>query len=156
MRLRDGSWRIDFSGKEFLRVIGSRIFNRAIAPRANQPSPAEFDTDLAKSIAAWQIANGAVPTDLSDLLAALKARISPSPRLHSLTGPSRSGDVSPFPSPGPPRRQLPIRFENLKVMDSRPLGVLVGPDDLLVGRDLGQLDGVASGPVAGDHGVAVG
>jgi hypothetical protein len=77
IRVQNGSWRVDFSGKEFLRLIGNRIFNRAVAPRTYQPGPAEFDSDLAKAVAAWQVANQAVPTDLSDLLAALKARISP-------------------------------------------------------------------------------
>jgi hypothetical protein len=76
----DGSWRISFSGKEILRGIGNRIFNRALAPRTAPTSAPGFDIDidLAKSIAAWQVANKAVPADLIDLLAALKARIAPS------------------------------------------------------------------------------
>jgi hypothetical protein len=72
---RDGSWRTEFSGKEFLRDIGSRIFNHAAAPRNYRPSTAGFDIDLAKAIATWQVANNAVPDELSDLLTALKARI---------------------------------------------------------------------------------
>jgi hypothetical protein len=75
--LVDGGWRVEFSGKEFLREIGNRIFNRAVAPRNYRPSKAEFDADLAKAIAAWQVNNGAVPGDLSDLLDALKARVAP-------------------------------------------------------------------------------
>jgi hypothetical protein len=76
-RLGDDTWRIDFPGKQLLHLIGGRICNKSIAPQSYQPSSAEFDSDLAKSIAAWQVASGLVPNDLSDLLAALKARISP-------------------------------------------------------------------------------
>jgi hypothetical protein len=75
-RLRDGSWRIDFPGKEILHVIGDWIFNRG-ADRAYRAKGLDFHADLVKVIAAWQVANRAVPSDLSDLLAALKARISP-------------------------------------------------------------------------------
>ena len=75
---RDGSWRIEYSGKEILREIGNRIFNRAVAPRSYQSRGSGFDVDLAKAVAAWQVANNAIPADLSDLLAALKARIAPS------------------------------------------------------------------------------
>jgi hypothetical protein len=71
----DGRWREEFSGKEFFRVIGNRIFNRAAAGPNYRPSPAEFDIDLAKSIALWQTANNSVPRDLEMLLRALRARI---------------------------------------------------------------------------------
>ena len=52
-----------------------RSSNGGLAPRTYRPSPAEFDADLAKGIADWQVANGAVPPDLSDLLNAIKMRI---------------------------------------------------------------------------------
>ena len=76
--LHDGKWRSEYSGKEILRAIGSRICNRAAAPNY-RPSPSEFDADLAKDIAAWQAANGKIPTDLIELLDAMKARIEPPP-----------------------------------------------------------------------------
>ena len=74
----EGRWRAEFSGKEIFRVIGSRIFNHAAAPRFLR-SRAEFDADLAKEIAAWQVANEAIPAELAELLAALKMRITPPP-----------------------------------------------------------------------------
>ena len=76
---RDGRWRVEFSGKEFLRVIGNRIFNRAVAPRTYTPTPPEFDADLAKEVAAWQVANNSIPAELVELLAALKARVAALP-----------------------------------------------------------------------------
>lgn len=74
----DGRWRREFPGKEFLRIVGNQIFNKNKAQPNYQPSRAEFDADLAKAVAAWQAANDAIPTDLSHLLKALKARIAPS------------------------------------------------------------------------------
>ena len=75
----DGSWRTEFSGKEIFRVIGNRIFNRTAAP-SYQPSTTEFDADLAKEIASWQVAKRSIPAELIELLAAMKARIvSPPP-----------------------------------------------------------------------------
>jgi hypothetical protein len=38
-------------------------------------SRAEFDIDLAKDVAAWQVENGQVPPDLTDLLQAFRQRI---------------------------------------------------------------------------------
>ncbi len=75
----DGSWRNDFSGKEFLREIGNRIFDQVADPPRSRPSPPKFDADLAKEVARWQVANGAVPAELGDLLIALKARVAPPP-----------------------------------------------------------------------------
>ncbi len=77
--IADGGWRVEFAGKEIVREIGNRIFNRTIAPRSYRPSKAEFDADLAKTVADWQVAHDAIPPDLSDLLSALKARITPPP-----------------------------------------------------------------------------
>lgn len=76
--LIDGGWRVEFSGKEFVREIGNKIFDRAKAPRSYRPSSSEFDADLAKSVATWQVDNNAVPADLIILLEALKARIAAS------------------------------------------------------------------------------
>ena len=75
-RLSDGTWLAEFAGKEILRDVGSRIFDRG-RMRGYSSKGAGFDSDLAKGVAAWQVANNAVPSDLSDLLAALKARIIP-------------------------------------------------------------------------------
>lgn len=69
-RLDDGRWRSDFAGKEIFRDIGSRIFDRR-----KSRFPVEFDNDLAKDIAAAQVAANSVPPDLTELLAALKRRI---------------------------------------------------------------------------------
>ena len=77
-RLNDGSWRIDFAGKEIFHDVGSRIFDRSLH-RGYSPTPLEFDIDLAKDIATSQVASSSVPTDLVDLLAALKSRIARTP-----------------------------------------------------------------------------
>ena len=76
-RLNDGSWRDEFAGKEILRDVGSRIFDRRQALRGI-PKGAEFDADLAKEVAARQAMQKAVPEDLADLLDALKGRIAAS------------------------------------------------------------------------------
>jgi hypothetical protein len=77
-RLEDRSWRIEFAGKEIFHDIGSRICDRQKI-RGYRPTPVEFDIDLAKDIAAWQLASDAVPPDLVHLLTALKARIARMP-----------------------------------------------------------------------------
>lgn len=76
---QDGSWRREFPGKEIYRVIGSRIFDRVAAPGYRASSPSEFDADLAKEIADWQMANGAIPAELNELLRALTARVTSLP-----------------------------------------------------------------------------
>ena len=77
-RLTDGTWRDDFAGKEVLRDVGSRICDRTTIVRF-PASDTEFYSDLAKEIAAWQVANNTVPLASIDLLAALKKRIAPNP-----------------------------------------------------------------------------
>lgn len=75
-RLADGSWRHEFAGKEIFRDLGSRICDRSrVHPRGYRPTPAEFDTDLAKDVGAWQRSRDRIPEDLRALLAALKRRI---------------------------------------------------------------------------------
>ena len=73
-RLADGTWRQDFAGKEILRDVAGWMCDRTRIPRFPS-SDTEFYSDLAKATADWQLANNAVPADLIDLLAALKARI---------------------------------------------------------------------------------
>ena len=77
-QLNDGSWRTHFAGKEIFRDIGSRICDRTRIT-GYIPKGVEFDVDLAKDIAASQVASGSRPTDLVDLLAALKSRIARTP-----------------------------------------------------------------------------
>jgi hypothetical protein len=79
--LADGTWRVEFAGKEIYHDVGSRICDRTVLS-GYRPTPVEFDIDLAKDVAAWQSANNRVPPDLADLLAALRLRIAgpiPSP-----------------------------------------------------------------------------
>lgn len=74
--LADGTWRREFSGKEIFRDLGSRICDRTSPPRNTSPDDfARFDVDLSRQVADWQVANGAAPQDLKDLLQALKERI---------------------------------------------------------------------------------
>ncbi len=72
-KLVDGSWRTEFAGKEILRQVGTQIVDWT-----NMPRPAtkvEFESDLAKEVADWQVQNQAVPSDLVELRLALKERI---------------------------------------------------------------------------------
>jgi len=73
-RLADGTWREDFAGKEILRDVAGWMCDHTKIPKFPS-SDVEFYSDLAKGVAAWQVANSAVPADLIKLLAALKARI---------------------------------------------------------------------------------
>jgi hypothetical protein len=72
-QMDDGTWKDNFSGKEILHYIESRICDQTKLSR--QPTPSEFDSDLAKEVGEWQIDHKVVPPDLTDLLAALKQRI---------------------------------------------------------------------------------
>jgi hypothetical protein len=72
--LCDGSWKIVFAGKEILHDVSSRICDRHAFVNYN-PTPSQFDEDLAKEIGAWQRLNQAVPPDLIKLLSALQQRI---------------------------------------------------------------------------------
>ena len=71
----NGDWRKEFPGKEFLRLVGGRIYDRSSLPHGKKPSASEFDNDLAKAVARWQVDQGKVPSDLDQLLDALKKRI---------------------------------------------------------------------------------
>jgi hypothetical protein len=72
--LADGSWKVQFSGKEVLHDVQSRICHLPRIPQYN-PKPAQFGEDLAKEVGAWQRDNGAVPADLAELLVALQQRV---------------------------------------------------------------------------------
>ena len=76
--LAAGHWQNEFAGKEILRDLGSRICDR-VRFTNYKPRPSEFDEDMAKEIGAWQSENGAVPSDLLELLQALKLRIARPP-----------------------------------------------------------------------------
>jgi hypothetical protein len=77
-RLADGSWRKEFAGKEILRDVAGWICDRPQIARF-PPRDVDFYSDLAKGIASWQVVNGAVPAELTELLAALRARIAQPP-----------------------------------------------------------------------------
>jgi hypothetical protein len=77
-RLADGSWRHDFAGKEILRDVAGWICDRTRIARF-PARDVDYYTDLAKEVASWQVANGVVPTDLIELLTALRLRISSPP-----------------------------------------------------------------------------
>ncbi len=76
---RDGRWRSEFAGKEILHVVGNYIFRRLPRQSAYHPTTTQFDADLAKEVADWQVAHGAIPDELTELLAGLKARVAPPP-----------------------------------------------------------------------------
>ncbi len=56
---------------------------------------------------------------------------------------------------GPSFDRLAVGVEDLEVVDAGSRGIAVGPDDGLVGFHLGELDVVALGVLARDHGVSV-
>jgi hypothetical protein len=72
-RLNSGDWCKDFSGKEIYHDVAGWICDETKLP-FRKPR-LEFFNDIAKEIADWQVANGRVPPDLSDLLEALRGRL---------------------------------------------------------------------------------
>lgn len=72
-QLADGGWRTEFAGKEILRDVGSRFVDWTRP--GMMALKKDFESDLAKEVAAWQRVHGAVPADLTRLLEALKLRI---------------------------------------------------------------------------------
>jgi hypothetical protein len=78
-RVEDETWMVDFSGKEILRDVGSRICDQT-KPEISRLklTPSNFDSDLAKQVGRWQVEHSRVHKDLTDLLAALKQRIATS------------------------------------------------------------------------------
>lgn len=67
--LAGGAWRTTFSGKEIFRDVRGFIYQPPKrATRSN------YDVDVAKSVARWQLANHRIPTDISNLLKALQDR----------------------------------------------------------------------------------
>ncbi len=77
-QIQDSTWRVEFAGKEVFHDIGSRICDQTTI-RGYGPTSLEFDIDLAKDVAASQVASGSVPINLVDLLSALKSRIARTP-----------------------------------------------------------------------------
>lgn len=67
--LNYGTWTDDFSGKEIFRAIRGFLFNDSYA------SADVMDTDLAKSVADWQINNNSVPNELIVLKDSIKTRV---------------------------------------------------------------------------------
>jgi hypothetical protein len=70
LRIQSGRWRNEFAGKELFRDIRSRIYDS----REKVASPTVLDSDVALSIAQWQLANEKVPDELKILREALKMR----------------------------------------------------------------------------------
>ncbi len=67
--LNDGTWTEWFSGKEIFRSIRGFLFNQRYAGND------VMDTDLAKSVADWQVDHQAVPAELMELKDSLKERL---------------------------------------------------------------------------------
>ena len=68
--LNNGNWKRTFSGKELLRVARGFIYEPP-----DRASQTDYDIDVAKSVAKWQVANGAVPAELNDLQGAIVSKI---------------------------------------------------------------------------------
>jgi hypothetical protein len=69
--LQSNDWLHEFPGKELYRGLRGWLYT---APDRFAP-PTVLDSDLAKSIAQWQVENNAVPTELTELLQALQWRV---------------------------------------------------------------------------------
>lgn len=67
--LERGGWPQEYSGKEIFRHLRGYLFNRGYA------SDEEMDIDLAKSVAAWQVQNNAVPAELLKLRDIIKLKV---------------------------------------------------------------------------------
>jgi len=63
-------WQRSFAGKELFRHVRGYIYQPPLPA-----SPATYDIDVAKSVARWQVVNDRVPSELSELLAAIQSRI---------------------------------------------------------------------------------
>lgn len=74
LALESGAWRRDFAGKEILRDVAGWMCDETRISKFPTPR-AQFYSDLAKEIGAWQMVNDAIPEDLAALLLALRTRI---------------------------------------------------------------------------------
>jgi len=70
--LASGQWRQSFSGKELLRDLHLWLYTPPVGGAA---TAAERDRDLARSVARWQVANGAIPAEVTELRMALRHRV---------------------------------------------------------------------------------
>ena len=68
-QLHSGVWNETFSGKEIFRYIRGYLFNQTYADQET------MDTDLAKSVADWQIENHAVPVELLEVKESIKSHL---------------------------------------------------------------------------------
>ena len=68
--LHDGRWRSTFSGKELFHHVRDYVYTHR--PNA---SPTDLDTDVARSVARWQVVNNRVPDEVKELRTALRARL---------------------------------------------------------------------------------
>lgn len=70
--LASGDWRRDYPGKDLLHDLRDWLY---VPPVATVLSGQQKDRDLAKAVAAYQVANGLVPQEVRDLRAALRHRV---------------------------------------------------------------------------------
>jgi hypothetical protein len=70
-QLQDGTWRQEFSGKELLHDVRDWIYTHD----AGRQSSMIRDSDLAKTVAEWQVANGRVPPEVIELMQALRGKV---------------------------------------------------------------------------------
>ena len=67
--LASDAWKITFAGKRIFHDVRGFIYQPP-----TQATQLDYDVDLAKSVARWQVANNRVPPDITNLLAAFQAR----------------------------------------------------------------------------------
>jgi hypothetical protein len=74
VHLADGTWRREYAGKEILKDVAGWMCDRTKIPRFPLRDQ-DFYSDLAKGVGAYQADNRAIPLALTELRAALEARI---------------------------------------------------------------------------------
>ena len=69
-QLSSNDWKRDFSGKELFRDVRGWIYINA----PERASKSELDVDMARAVAQWQVANGTVPSEVTELRSAIRRK----------------------------------------------------------------------------------
>lgn len=69
-QLSSNDWKRDFSGKELFRDVRGWIYINA----PERASKSELDVDMARAVAQWQVANGTVPSEVTELRPAIRRK----------------------------------------------------------------------------------
>ena len=70
VKMANGEWKRDFSGKELFRHVRGWVYTKPPAPA----SSSDLDVDVARAVAQWQVANGKVPAEVAELRMAIRKK----------------------------------------------------------------------------------